>query len=70
MNELEIKEMAISSAREAFDQQSDYDSLEDAFYSYENNAIETLVDSGICTPENCEIVYQTFCAESAKLSKA
>lgn len=62
MNELEIKEMAISNAKEALDQQSDYDSLEDALYSYENNAIETLVDLGICTPENCEIVYQAFAA--------
>ena len=70
MNELEIKEMAISSVRSALDQQYDYDSLEEALYSYENNCIETLVDLGIGTPENFELVYQAFGAESAKLSKA
>jgi hypothetical protein len=68
MNELEINEMAISSAKAAHDQQYDYESLADAFYSYENNAIETLVDLGIGTPENFEIVYQAFAAEAALLS--
>lgn len=67
MNELEIKEMSIRSARSALEQQYDYDSLEDALYSYENNCIETLVDCGIGTPENFEIVYQAFAAEAKKI---
>lgn len=66
MNALQIEKMAISSIESAKDQQFDYDSLQDALDSYRNNAIETLVDLGIGTNENFEIVNQVFDAAGAK----
>ena len=70
MTESEIEEMAIGNFKAAIDQQHDYDSLGHALDSYRNNAIETLVDLGVGSKDNFEIVNWVFDAQIAKLDKA
>jgi hypothetical protein len=67
MNESQITEMTIKNFKAAIDQQSEFKSLEDALDGYRNNAVDCLVDLGICTKENYELVNQVFDAEIEKL---